>query len=252
MAYVPTVWVDKVTKLGPTNLNHLEQGVQAAAAVADAAVPAPAGLVAGDLPVWNGAAWVKASSLTTQRLNVYGVTLPKITTSPLAGGPPASPSDGDIWIATNVDTNGTRWQFQYDAAWATDANKWKFIGGPPIGAADPSDVQETVTGAWTRLNGGAVALSIARPGLYMFEGSCRVFMGGTNCTFDIGDEFNQPFNYVMITLGGGGSVNVATKVVRRYFSGIAAATTVHMMYYAQNASPFVSEKVLTATPIRIA
>jgi len=43
MPYSPTVWVEKVTAVGPTNLNHLETGLQAAAAVADAALPVPAG-----------------------------------------------------------------------------------------------------------------------------------------------------------------------------------------------------------------
>jgi len=40
MAYTPTNWVNKVTTLGPTNLNKLENGVQATATVADAALPA--------------------------------------------------------------------------------------------------------------------------------------------------------------------------------------------------------------------
>jgi hypothetical protein len=35
LAYTPTVWVEKVTTVGPTNLNKLENGVQASAAVAD-------------------------------------------------------------------------------------------------------------------------------------------------------------------------------------------------------------------------
>lgn len=42
MAYAPTTWVGGVTKVGPTNLNHLEGGVQAAAAVADSASAAAA------------------------------------------------------------------------------------------------------------------------------------------------------------------------------------------------------------------
>lgn len=37
MAYPPTTWVEKQTKLGPTNLNKLEQGLKTAADVADAA-----------------------------------------------------------------------------------------------------------------------------------------------------------------------------------------------------------------------
>lgn len=42
MAYTPTSWVNKVTTLGPTNMNHLENGLQAAASIADLAQTAAA------------------------------------------------------------------------------------------------------------------------------------------------------------------------------------------------------------------
>jgi hypothetical protein len=37
MSYTPTTWVEKVTHCGPTNMNKLENGLQAAAAIADSA-----------------------------------------------------------------------------------------------------------------------------------------------------------------------------------------------------------------------
>lgn len=55
MAYTPTTWVQGVTTLGPTNLNHLELGLQTAAAVADAAIAKSVGTTAGDLVYFTGA-----------------------------------------------------------------------------------------------------------------------------------------------------------------------------------------------------
>ena len=52
----------------------------------------------------------------------------------LASGPPSNPQNGDIWIATAVDANGTVWQFRYNAGSAS-AYKWEFIGGGPLSAA---------------------------------------------------------------------------------------------------------------------
>lgn len=49
MAYAPTTWVEDVTTLGPTNLNHLELGVQAVGVVADAAIPKPIGVADRDI-----------------------------------------------------------------------------------------------------------------------------------------------------------------------------------------------------------
>lgn len=50
MAYIPFTWVEKVSKVGPTNLNHLELGLQAAALVADNALPTPA--YTAYTPIW--------------------------------------------------------------------------------------------------------------------------------------------------------------------------------------------------------
>lgn len=55
---------------------------------------------------------------------------PKITTGTLGAGPPGSPAAGDIWIAQNVDGNGTSWMFTYNPAETT--YKWEFIGGSPV------------------------------------------------------------------------------------------------------------------------
>jgi hypothetical protein len=54
----------------------------------------------------------------------------KVTAQAWASGPPSSPADGDIWIATAVDSNGTAWHFRYNSGETT--YKWEFIGGPPV------------------------------------------------------------------------------------------------------------------------
>lgn len=65
MAYTPTTWVEGVTTLGPTNMNHLETGLQTAAATADsasttatAAIPKSTVTTAGDLIYATGSAAV--------------------------------------------------------------------------------------------------------------------------------------------------------------------------------------------------
>jgi len=54
---------------------------------------------------------------------------PKVTIGLTTDGPPASPVDGDIWIPKSPTGSGNAWQFVYDASWAGDPYKWKFIGG---------------------------------------------------------------------------------------------------------------------------
>src|SRR4051812_34990772 len=57
------------------------------------------GVLDGDPMVWDGtlSKWVAASTLAAGRPRA-----PRVVTSAFSGGPPASPVDGDVWIATAV------------------------------------------------------------------------------------------------------------------------------------------------------
>lgn len=87
----------------------------------------------------------------------------KVTTSAFSGGPPVSPLDGDIWIGTAVDANGTRWEFQYNAG-SGSASKWEFIGGPSLKLQGVSGSSTIVT--YAALAG---SLTLARAGDYEFH-----------------------------------------------------------------------------------
>lgn len=86
----------------------------------------------------------------------------KITVSTLAGGPPGAPSDGDIWVATNVDGSGIRWQFQYNAGSAS-TYKWEFIGGPDLQLSNGTTVFTTAINTWML---APSSVTIARAGDY--------------------------------------------------------------------------------------
>lgn len=93
-----------------------------------------------------------------------------ITVSDFASGPPSSPSSGDIWVGTNVDANGTRWQFQYNAGSAS-TYKWEFIGGAPFAVSTVSLSawgSLNVWNAFPNLGGGYTA---GRSGEYLAQGS---------------------------------------------------------------------------------
>lgn len=94
MAYTKTVWVnDNLPAVNATNLNKIEQGI------------------------------FDAHDMLTKR--------PPVTISAFSGGPPASPSDGDIWIATAAGGSQTcNLTFRYNGSGAT--YKWELVGGSPI------------------------------------------------------------------------------------------------------------------------
>jgi hypothetical protein len=104
---------------------------------------------------------------------LYGGATGRVTTSTFAGGPPGSPVDGDIWIATAVDGNGTRWMFQYNAGSAS-AYKWEFIGGAPVLSA--VDGTETTTStSFTDLATVGPSFTAVRAGDYLVNGSAYFY-----------------------------------------------------------------------------
>jgi hypothetical protein len=195
MSYTPTVYVnDSAPDLDATNLNHAENGIQAAAAVADAAVPSPASIASGEVPVWNGAAWVRSSAtkiasgmfagiknvdvdaaaaIAYSKVNLATSVAQsdmaagnKITAGAMASGPPGSPSTGDIWIATAVDAAGMAWMFRYDSSQTT--YKWVFVGGAPVVASVDAE-QNTTSATYTALATAGPSITLARGGDYLIQ-----------------------------------------------------------------------------------
>lgn len=90
----------------------------------------------------------------------------QVTTSAWSSGPPSNASDGDIWIASAVDANGTRWQFQYNAGSAS-AYKWEFIGGPSLTSGPSGSMTVTTTGQNNLTSGPSI--TTGRGGDYLIE-----------------------------------------------------------------------------------
>lgn len=117
------------------------------------------------------------SAFSSNQLNVVG---PGITTSAISGGPPANPTDGDIWIASAVDTNGTRWQFQYNAG-SSSTYKWEFIGGPPIWTHyDYSGGLSLGNSTYTAITN--LAITVPRAGDYIFTADAQISTGQAAAT----------------------------------------------------------------------
>jgi hypothetical protein len=225
MAYTPTNWVALVTALGPTNLNHLEGGLQQAAAVADAAIPNPSTKVDQDLLYYDSAtsSW-KAKKITDSAIAAgAGIAKSKlaalaiadsdvavgagINPAKIAAGllgsqlqysksatPPGSPSDGDLWLLPADATNGVNWLFRYNAGSAS-ASKWECIGGVPLFAeVDTSETTASATYAALATAGPSIALP--RAGDYDVTIGCGLLNASAGA-----------FNFMSYDIGGTGAVD---------------------------------------------
>jgi hypothetical protein len=102
-------------------------------------------------------------------------TNPRVTTSLFSAGPPASPVDGDEWIALAVDTgnlsttNGTVWRFRYNAS-SGSSYKWEFLGGPPLVSGMSGNLTTSSTTMVALTSGPSITTT--RGGDYACEIAC--------------------------------------------------------------------------------
>jgi hypothetical protein len=198
-------------------------------ALISARVTKPVGIATGQIPVWNGSTFVAKN--TSQ-----------ITTSP---------SDGNIWAATAVDANGTRWAFQFNAG-SGSAFKWEFIGGFPQ-AVSPVGSITTASAVPVDLTGGPT-LTLARAGDYMIEFGDYVTLnvaGINNMTTllnvsGVNQSQTNGLNFVATAQFQGGQQSTETIVT------VAAATVLKLQVESQNSlSSNFQGGWMKATPRRV-
>lgn len=179
----------------------------------------------------------------------------KTTTSDFSAGPPSNPSTGDIWIASNVDANGRRWQFQYNAGSAS-TYKWEFIGGPP--AYSSVDTPETTTTAWgSRADLATVGPSytFVRAGDYFFIFSARCHNNTVNVGVVTSLSYGASFasfdpdtaSFTSATANAEGMVTG-----QGVLTGQAAASACKLQYSTLSSGTGTwSQRKLFITPVRV-
>lgn len=204
------------------------------------------GVLDGDPMVWDftNAKWAAASTLGAGRPRA-----PRMTVSAMSGGPPASPSDQDIWVATGVDANGTRWTFQYNAGSAS-AYKWEFIGGNET-YIRPAIANYVAGGAFVYTNSGLI---LARAGDYrlkihaMLTNNTPVTPAAITLIGGVGGAAVFARQAAILIANGGNISDVHWEDVG---AGLAAATNLQVAV-ASGAQPWaIGQCLVQATPIRV-
>jgi hypothetical protein len=196
-----------------------------------APVPFPGSNGGIPLPVQNGK-WIKGvgGAAVWSSITPADVGTVKVTTSALSGGPPASPADTDVWIATAVDASGARWSFQYNAGSAS-AYKWEFIGGAPVSVFVAAS-EFRVTGGYGDLATVGPRFQILRAGAYEMYGYVTVNKGNNTAAFT---------GLIQILMETSGATGVIASV-----SGIGnttGSTTVRTVLEAIGSTPVAGEFV---------
>lgn len=258
MAYTPTTWVESVTKLGPTNMNHLEGGVQATAVVADAAIPKPSTPGASSALVWNGSSWVAATLVNANVDAAAAIAYSKLN---LAGG-----------IVNNDVAAGAAILASKLAAYPSDATKFLSGAGTWLAVAPvtyrktTAKVVNTTVAATDLLNAeitvaaaamGATGLlrfkawgdylnnsggATAQPRFQLLFGGTTFFDSGTTASAIAADATRRPWEIEVLIQNATASSQTAKflgHLVASISSGIVNAFTTGTGFWAEGsgASP---------------
>lgn len=177
------------------------------------------------------------------------------TISDFSSGPPSSPSTGDIWVATNIDSNGSRWQFQYNSGSAS-AYKWEFIGGAPSYSAVETSETIAVT-TYGDLATPGPSFTCARGGDYIITFSADMFNNtsgsGAVMSPSIAGATPSDTNALFQVVPGvtQANLNFGGKIAQ--ITGITASGVIKMQYRAATSgtATFIYRRLLV-TPVRIA
>lgn len=209
-----------------------------------------------NIPTYNTAGNIPSGKGFNAAMAAIQVALTKrssFSTSALSGGPPASPSDGDLWNATGVDSIGTRWQFQYNAA-SGSAYKWEFLGGSPAEHRLPA-IESTTNNSFADLATTGPIVTLARPGDYRMQGNAQVGMnvaGDITLGLFLAGVF-QMENRLTCAVATSNNAANGLMMLDHILSGVTAGQAAKLMYHSPvgTTTAYYAYRVLKATPIRI-
>lgn len=104
---------------------------------------------------------------------------PSMSQSPLSGGPPSNPVNGDMWFATSLVSEYV-WQFMYEEGWTKDPYKWKFTGGSEAYQQIPTQQTRPGSSPIGDLATVGPTLPIARPGVFHVRWGSLMNTGGSS------------------------------------------------------------------------
>lgn len=165
---------------------------------------------------------------------------------------PSNPSDGQAFHLIVDQTNGTTWQFRYNAL-SSSSYKWEFTGGPPLYSIVAGSHSTTST-SYAGLSGGPTVTVPLEGDYKVTSGAAVSFSSGSTdrgvVSYSVGGAAaadNDSFNVLGINsdpAGGGTRVQIHTAV--------AASAAITGQYKTIGGSSIsFSKRIIAIEPIRV-
>jgi len=270
-------WDNASTRIGPALL--LNKNVDPAAAIAYSKLALGTSIVNADIAGAAAIAYSKLSlanqvvnadiaagaAIAASKLAAYPTDVTKAlkgdgtwakvptVTYALTSNAPASPGDGDIWIAVDSLTLATyQWMFRWNNG-SSNTDKWEFVGGPPQ-RTFLSTSENVASAAYVDL-ATVVSLTNARAGVYdIYHGADSTTDGGTGTdsiwgAIKLGAAATADAES---WINAGKAAAPATMSRTLYGYALAASTVLKQQYKSSNATArAISKRWIALTPVRV-
>lgn len=196
---------------------------------------------ANDVNLYRAAADTLKTDDTFQVGNSFYALGGVITPANIGTAFPGSPADGQIFTLVDSLTAPTyAWTFRYVAG-ISDANKWVFIGGSPLGA---EAAQSHIASGYTTI----ASVTAPRAGNYFIHAGCasNSGVGSTNPRLTI-----NAVQQTIHSVSGSWSLSIALDV-HKAFTGISAGHVIAVQASANGTDTSYSQGSVSILPIRVA
>ncbi len=194
-------------------------------------------------------AWIRVSKIVQQNDG-----LKPFWTPPLVTQLPSNPTVGDTVMYAADATNGVYWNLYYDGI---GSYPWKYVGGPPLLDLVSASGETTTSSSYTALATAGPTLTLPLAGDYDVNISAQTASTAAAhyagfSSYDVGATAANDAWAVMFGVNyGPGYGSNADRTYRH--TGLAASTSLVAKYRTpQSVQVYFNERILTATPVRVA
>lgn len=254
------------TAVDPPSGKGFNAAMDAIQVALSARVGAPSGIASGEVPVWNGSAWVR-SSVTRIGVGSLGSGTPSASTylrgdgswAAISTGPgdpvtslPGSPTDQQQALLVDSLTAPTyAWLFQYEAG-ISDANKWVFLGGSPL-QSEVVAAETTASTSYVDLTTVGPQVTVPRAGIYHIHFGAQMSAAAVTTNYmaiKIGAAATSDTDGITHVVAGAAYSNMGVRTMRRT---LAASDLLKCQYKMSTAtSGTFLHRFLHVTPVRVA
>jgi len=200
---------------------------------------------------WSTSELVTSAMMNTHvRDNLNAISPAPATTLP------GSPANGDWAILVDSTTVATyQWMFRYNGG-SSNADKWEFMGGPPVLVTVDTDESTASTGSWLNLTTSGPNFTAPVAGVYDVTACAGTWNSSATAINYIGlttaDGTPGAANITAVTVATAATfLRDSLGTVSKRYTGVAASDVLRLRYQTNGGTAHWLNRWMRILPVRV-